>query len=83
MATLIVLIPFITLASNIEQINKLMDRIKNNSESYRLICYRHPSGNWSTDLELNNKKEYCSYLKNVIEHDVQDVLELEKEDYFK
>jgi hypothetical protein len=75
--TSIVLIPFVTLASNLEEINKLMDKIKTNSESYRLICYANSAGKWWINIELSNGKEYCAYLKNIIEHDINDVLELD------
>jgi len=72
-----ILIPFIALAGSIEEINKLMDRIKTNTESYRLICYKNSAGKWFFDLELNKKKEYCAYLKTTIEHDINEVLEME------
>lgn len=79
--TSIVLIPFITLASNLEEINKLMDRIKNNTESYRLICYGHRNtiGNTfisTSRLDIDNKDEYCLFLKEEIENDIDKVLKL-------
>ena len=73
----IVLIPFIALAGSIEEINRLMDRIKSNSKAYRVICYENSAGKWFFDLELNKKKEYCVYLKSTIEHDINEVLEME------
>jgi hypothetical protein len=76
----IVLIPFIALANTYSKIKELTDRIKTNSECYRLICY----GNRNTmklggKLDIENREQYCIYLKSVIENDIDKVLELEKE----
>lgn len=74
-----VLIPFITLAGTIEEINRLMDRIKANSKSYRVICYGHKIGSTfitTIKLDLDNKDEYCLFLKEEIENDINMVLKL-------
>jgi hypothetical protein len=79
--TSIVLIPFITLASNLEEINKLMNRIKSNSKAYRIICYgdRNTIGNTfisTSRLDIDNKEEYCVFLKEEIENDIDKVLKM-------
>jgi len=78
--TAIVLIPCIALANTYSEIKELTDRIKTNSESYRLICY----GNRNTmtlsyELDIENQEQYCIYLKATIENDIDKVLELEKD----
>lgn len=78
--TAIVLIPFMAVANNYSEIKELMDRIKTNSEAYKLICYPHIGfRNWSSKLDIENKEQYCIYLKATIENDVDKVLELEKD----
>jgi len=77
----IVLIPFIALASTIEEINKLMDRIKADSKAYRVICYAHQkhvktNGFTLGSLDINNREEYCLFLKEEIENDMDMVLKL-------
>jgi len=77
----IVLIPFIALASTIEEINKLMDRIKADSKAYRVICYAHQkhvktNGFTLGSLDINNREEYCLFLKEEIENDIDMVLKL-------
>lgn len=77
----IVLIPFIALASTIEEINKLMDRIKADSKAYRVICYAHQkhvktNGFTLGSLDINNREEYCVFLKEKIENDIDMVLKL-------
>lgn len=76
-AAIIIILPIMAFADTMSEINKLMDKIKNNTESYRLICYRHMQNRtWSFELELNNKKEYCIFLKEEIESDIDMVLKL-------
>lgn len=78
--TAIVLIPFMAVANTYSEIKEIMDRIKTNSESYRLICYPHiKTANWYSTLEVENSKQYCIYLKATIENDIDKVLELEKD----
>jgi len=76
-----ILIPFIALAGSIEEINRLMEKIKANSETYRILCYRNQhyrnifgSGAY---LDIDNREGYCAYLKTTIEHDINEVLEME------
>ena len=78
--TAIVLIPFMAVANTYSEIKELTDRIKTNSEAYRLICY----GNRNTmtlnyELDIENKEQYCIYLKATIENDIDKVLQLEKD----
>lgn len=74
----IVLIPFIALANTYSNIKEIMYRIKTNSESYRIICYGHIQYSYGfSHLDIKNSKQYCIYLKNVIEKDIDKVLELE------
>jgi len=81
--TAIVLIPFVAVANTYSEIKELTDRIKTNSEAYKLICYgdkRMTYGNdLSRKLELENREQYCIYLKAIIENDIGKVLELEKD----
>jgi hypothetical protein len=78
--TTIVLMPFMAVANTYSEIKELTDRIKTNSESYRLICYPHiETAYWSSKLDIENKEQYCIYLKATIENDVDKVLELEKD----
>ena len=79
--TTMVLIPFISLANTYNEIKELTDRIKTNSESYRLICHAHRNNtsNLSGILDIKNRSEYCIYLKSTIENDIDKVLELEKD----
>ena len=79
--TTMVLIPFISLANTYNEIKELTDRIKTNSESYRIICYSHKNitSNLSGILDIKNRSEYCIYLKSTIENDIDKVLELEKD----
>lgn len=77
--TSMVLIPFIALANSIEEINRLMDRIKSNSKSYRVICYsdRRVTKGFSLGIfDVDNKEEYCLFLKEEIENDIDMVLKL-------
>ena len=81
--TAIVLIPFMAVANTYSEIKEIMDRIKTNSEAYKLICYgdkRMTYGNdLSRKLDIENKEQYCIYLKSTIENDIDKVLELEKD----
>jgi len=79
-----VLIPFIALAGSIEEINKLMNKIKSNSKAYKIICYGDKNTVDNTlfykhRLDLDNKEEYCKYLKTTIKQDIKDVLEMKHE----
>ncbi len=79
--TLILLIPFIAFANTLSEINKLMDRIKANSKAYRVICYAHQkhvktNGFTLGSLDINNREEYCVFLKEEIENDIDMVLKL-------
>jgi hypothetical protein len=76
-----VLIPFIAFANTFSEINELMDRIRSNSKAYRVICYshqRHVKANGFTlgALDINNRDEYCLFLKEEIENDIDMVLKL-------
>jgi len=78
--TAIVLIPFMAVANTYSEIKEIMDRIKTNSESYRLICYPLVFDIISRlQIGLENKEQYCIYLKATIENDIDKVLELEKD----
>ena len=81
--TAIVLIPFMAVANTYSEIKELTDRIKTNSESYRLICYGDKRMTYGKDLsrklDIENKEQYCIYLKATIENDIDKVLELEKD----
>jgi len=78
--TAIVLIPFITLANTYSEIKELTDRIKTNSEAYKLICHAHRNIMvLSGRLDIENSEQYCIYLKATIENDIDKVLELEKD----
>lgn len=81
--TAIVLIPFMAIANTYSEIKELTDRIKTNSEAYKLICYGDKRMTYSEDLtrkiKLKNTEQYCIYLKATIENDIDKVLELEKD----
>jgi hypothetical protein len=80
-AAIIVILPIMAFANTLSEINELMDRIKANSKAYRVICYahqRHVKANGFTlgALDINNRDEYCVFLKEEIENDIDKVLKL-------
>lgn len=80
-AVIIVILPIMAFANTVSEINRLMDRIKSNSKAYRVICYAHQrhvktNGFILGALDIDNRDEYCVFLKEEIETDINMVLKL-------